>query len=258
MSLYALILGFVEGLTEFLPVSSTFHLLMVGHLIGWKITNFTSFFDIVIQGAAILPVLFLFGKEWFQDKNALIKLATAFVPTAIVGFVLHNVIKEVLFVDRGLMLTAFASVGLLFFFVEWLVKRGKLKLHKTIAQLSYAEAILIGLFQAMAVLPGVSRAGAVIIGMLLLGYRRDESAKFSFMLAVPTILAASGLDIIKMRNELSAITTDQTMALVIGCVTAFLSSFIIVRWFIGYLRGHSLNVFGWYRLIAAAIFFMLS
>lgn len=255
--LHAFILGIVEGFTEFLPISSTFHLLFAGKLLGTPENSFTEFFAVFVQGAAMIPVILLFWREWFQNPKLLQKVAVAFVPTAIVGFVLHKVIKEVLFQSNSAMLVAFVLVALVFFFVEWLVSSGKLKLHKALTTMTYGEATMIGLWQAAAVLPGVSRAGAVIVALMLMGYRRDEAAKFSFMLAVPTILAAAGYDFLKMRGELAGMPPDSWSALAVGCVAAFLSSLVIVRWFIGYLRGHSLASFGWYRILAATILLLL-
>lgn len=250
---HAFILGIVEGLTEFLPISSTFHLLFAGKLLHLEQTAFSNFFDVFIQGAAMIPVVIVFGKEWFRDRALLMKVGAAFVPTAIVGFVLHKVIKEVLFTNNALMLAAFAGVGLLFIVVEWLIHTGKIKVTKSLAELTIAQAAMVGLWQATAVLPGVSRAGAVMIGLLLMGYRHDEAAKFSFMLAVPTILAAAGYDFLKMRGELGLLSTDALIPLAMGCAAAFFSSLLIVRWFIEYLKKHSLAEFGWYRIVAAGV-----
>jgi undecaprenyl-diphosphatase len=134
-----------------------------------------------------------------------------------------------------------------------LIQTGKITVSKSLAELSFAQAGMIGLWQATAVLPGVSRAGAVMIGLLLMGYRQDEAAKFSFMLAVPTIIAAAGFDFLKMRGELSVLSVEAFTPLIIGCAAAFFTSLLIVRWFIGYLKKHSLAAFGWYRIAAAGL-----
>lgn len=249
----AIILGIVEGLTEFLPISSTFHLLFANQIMGMPLTDFAKFFDVFIQSAAILSVVVLFGKEWLTDWDFLKKVAVSFIPTAIVGLVLHKVIKDVFFDSNLLMISAFLIVGILFVVVEALVKKGTLKTEKKHTSLTYTEAVLIGVFQALAVVPGVSRAGAVIVGMMVLGYRRDEAAKYSFSLAVPTILAASALDLIKMRSTISGLETANLLPLLIGSVAAFISAFFIVKWFIQFLKHRSLNVFGGYRLIVGAL-----
>jgi len=247
--LHALILGIIEGLTEFLPISSTFHLLFASKLLGITQTEFSKFFDVFIQAGAILAVVVLFFKDWFKDIELLKKVAVSFVPTAIVGFVLHQVIKDVFFESERLMIASFLIVGFLFLMVESRIKKGTLNLNKSLVTLSYSQAVLIGLFQAMAVVPGVSRAGAVIVGMMVLGFRREDAAKYSFTLAVPTILAAALLDVVKMRENLSLMDSANTMALAVGFVAAFLSALIIIKWFIQFLRSNSLSVFAWYRWV---------
>jgi undecaprenyl-diphosphatase len=246
-----IILGIIEGVTEFLPISSTFHLLFATKVLGLPESEFSKFFDVFIQAGAILPVIFLFGKEWFKDRVQLQKVAVSFIPTAIIGLVLHKVIKNVFFESPLLMLGVFIAVGLGFFLIEWLVQKKKLQLTRTIADLTYTQAVVIGIAQACAVVPGVSRAGAVILGMMLLGIKRDEAAKYSFTLAVPTILAAAALDVIK-TNPAVVMDSANLVTLAVGFVVAFLSSLVIIKWFINYLRQHSLNIFGIYRVIVGA------
>ena len=251
--LHAALLGIIEGLTEFLPISSTFHLLFASRLLGIATTEFNKFFDVFIQAGAILAVLVVFGKEWLADRQLWIKLAASFLPTAVVGLVLHKVIKDVFFESPMLMIAVFIGVGVLFLALEWMIKAGKIKLEKSILDITLAQAVLIGLAQAAAVLPGVSRAGAVMVFMMLLGVKRDEAAKYSFSLAVPTILAAAALDAIKLKDTNVVLGSSEYMVLVVGTVTAFFSAFIVIKWFIQFLRGHSLSSFGWYRILAGAL-----
>jgi undecaprenyl-diphosphatase len=254
---HSFLLGIIEGVTEFLPISSTFHLIFSTKLLGLPESDFIKFFTVFIQAGAILPVLFLYGKEWFKEKKFLINVAVSFIPTAIIGFLLHKIIKGVFFESELLMLAAFAVVGLGFIVVEKCIKLGWLKTERDIDTITYWQAALIGIFQACAVLPGVSRAGAVIVGMMLLGFKRDQAAKYSFSLAVPTILAAALLDIVKMDSSALLFAQSEWLTLTVGFVTALVSAFIIIRWFVNYLRKNSLVAFGVYRLLAVAVLLIL-
>ncbi len=252
----AIILGMVEGVTEFLPISSTFHQIFASKLLGISQNEFTSLFEVFIQAGAILSVVILYFKDISSDQNLLKKTLTAFVPTAIIGLVLYKVIKQVFFTTPLLMLGVFIGMGVVFIILEYLVKHKKIDPHKHISTLSYKDALVIGIIQAAAVIPGVSRAGAVLVGMMFLRYRRDDSAKFSFILAVPTILAASALDLFKGRSLLME-NTHKIPLLLVGSVTAFISSYFVIKWFIDYLKKNSLAVFGIYRLIVGVILFFL-
>jgi undecaprenyl-diphosphatase len=255
--IHAVILGVVEGATEFLPISSTFHLLMASRLLGIEQTEFAKFFDVFIQAGAILAVVVLFAREWFGSIDFLKKIAVSFIPTAIVGFLLHEVITGVFFESFRFMITVFMVVGVAFIFLERHFAKRTVHQEKTIEEMSWKEAVIIGLAQAAAVFPGVSRAGAVIIAMLLLRYRRDEAAKYSFTLAVPTILSAAALDTIKMRELIMTTGGQELMILLIGSVTAFLSALVVIKWFIHFLRQRTFVSFGWYRIVAGAVLFFL-
>lgn len=253
----AIVLGIIEGVTEFLPISSTFHLLMATKLMGLTQTEFSKFFDVFIQAGAILAVVVIFAKEWFSNTDMLKKVVAAFIPTAIVGLLLHDVIKNVFFSSFQAMTVIFIVVGFLFLLIEqWLCKQPT-ALKKTVADMTWMHAVLIGTAQALAIMPGVSRAGAVILIMLLMGYDREDAAKFSFTLAVPTILAAAGLDLLKSRELLTQTGGSELTLLVIGSVAAFISAFIVVKWFIHFLRTQTFRLFGFYRIFAGAILFLL-
>ena len=242
-------LGIVEGITEFLPISSTFHLIFVGKILGVPQNEFTSLFEVFIQSGAILSVVFLYFKDIIKDMELAKKALASFIPTAIVGLVLHKIIKTVFFQSSWLMIAVFFIMAIVFFVVEYLIRSKKLKVEKNIAQVDYKMAVLIGLAQSLAVIPGVSRAGSVIVAMMFLGVRRDEAAKYSFILSIPTIFAASALDLFQMRHVVSS-NMNNAGLLLIGFVVAFASSYGIVKWFIGYLQKHSLDTFGWYRIVA--------
>lgn len=254
--LQAIILGIVEGLTEFLPVSSTFHLIWTARLLGIPQTDFQKLFEVFIQGGAILAIFVLYWQVAKKEFELLKKVAVAFVPTAVVGLLMYKVIKDVFFAQTWIMLVVFIIVGLVFFLAEFLIKKEHLKLTKNLTSLTYKQAVLIGLLQALAVMPGVSRAGAVIVSMMFLQFKREESAKFSFLLAVPTILAASGYDLVKMRSQLSGGATHIEL-LLIGTLVAFVSAYFVVKWFVTFLQHNSLNSFGWYRVVAGVLLFFV-
>lgn len=246
--LQSLILGIVEGLTEFLPISSTFHLIVSARLLALNSSDFLKLFEVVIQSGAIFALLFIYTKTLLKDKKLLLNVFYSFIPTALVGLSLHKIIKTVFFESNWLMLSVFIAMGLIFLILE----RYSLKLTKDCHSLTPKQALLIGLAQACSVVPGVSRAGSVIVAMMLLGYKRDEAAKYTFLLSLLTIFAASALDLFQGRAALIAYT-DGWLLLVIGFITALLSAYLVVKWFTEYLKTHTLAIFGWYRLAVAGL-----
>lgn len=254
--IHSIILGITEGLTEFLPVSSTFHLIWMSRLLMLPQSDFVKLFEVAIQGGAILAVIMLFWREVVTDQELLKKLMLSFIPTAAVGFVLYTIIKGVFFDSIFFTTSVFIVVGVLFLIIEYLIRHQILFPTKSIAALTYAGALGIGLFQSLAVIPGISRAGAVLVGMMILGYDRSESAKYSFMLAVPTVLMASAYDLYKMRDMLTMQSNTITLLLV-GSLVAGVFGLLSVRWLVGYLQHHSLAVFGWYRIILGIILLLL-
>ena len=254
--LQSIIFGIVEGITEFLPVSSTFHLIWTSKFLGLTQSDFTKLFEVFIQGGAVLAVIFLYFKEVMKDRQLIIKLILSFIPTALVGFLMYKIIKGVFFESTQTITIAFILVGIVFLVVEYLIQKEWLKLEKNIAKLSYGQAILIGVVQSLSVLPGVSRAGAVILGMMFFKFKRSEAAKYSFMLSVPTILAASLYDFYKMQ-EVVFESTDKLGILLIGFAVAFVSAYVGVKWLTDFLQNHSLSFFGWYRIILGIILLLL-
>ncbi len=248
----AAILGVVEGITEFLPISSTFHLIFASKFLGIAQTDFSKLFEVFIQAGAILSVALLYFTDVVKYKELDKKVLASFFPTAVVGLLLYKIIKNVFFESQILMLGVFVIVGIIFIVLEKYVKKGKIKLEKDVKDISYKEAVIIGLCQSFAVIPGVSRAGAVMVTMMFLKYRRDKSAYYSFLLAVPTILAASFFDLFEMRKVVLR-NLNNGLLLIVGFIFAFASSYFIVKWFINFLKKNSLAIFGIYRILLAII-----
>lgn len=245
----AVLLGIVEGLTEFIPVSSTFHLIVSARILGRAEGEFAKLFEVFIQSGAILAVLVLFWKRLSRDKALWGKIVAAFLPTVVLGVLAYRMIKEVFFDSYHWMIGIFVLVGIIFLGFEKLVKRGLFSPQKPMAELTYGNAVLIGLAQALAFFPGVSRAGAVILVMMVLGFRRDDSAAFSFFLAVPTILAAGLYDLYKTKDVLLQ-SMSNIPILAFGFLAAFVVAILALKWLLRYLQSHTLNLFGYYRIAA--------
>lgn len=246
----ALILGTLEGLTEFLPVSSTGHLIIAGHLLGW--TNDTSkVFKIVIQLGAVLAVCWAYRRRLLHllthvhtdpvERRLAINLLIAFVPAAVLGVLLHHTIKALLF---GPITVAAALVagGVLILLIE---RRPQAPSVGSIDAIDTRLALKLGLAQAAALFPGVSRSGATIVGGLWLGLSRTAAAEFSFFLAIPTMFAATAYDLLKSRELLHA--ADLTV-FAVGFVTAFVTGLLAVRLFLAWVSRNSFAVFAWYRI----------
>ncbi len=250
--LQAIILGIVEGLTEFLPISSTAHLLVANRLLGLEIDSFVKSFDIFIQLGAILAVVVLYVRRFIVERRTLIAVAAAFIPTAIIGLLLYPVVKSLLLDSLFLVAWALIIGGLcLILFERWHKKRSE-----GTQTVSNKNAAAIGLFQALALIPGVSRAGATIIGGLALGISRKTIVEFSFLLAVPTMAAAVGLDLLKSDFTFSS---NEWLLLAIGFVAAFLTALAAIRFFLSFIERRDFTLFGWYRIAlgAAIIIFLL-
>lgn len=239
--MHAAVLGIVEGLTEFLPISSTAHMILTSRILGLEQTEFVKFFIVFIQIGAIAAVLFLYFKRFF-DRTLITRLMVSFIPTATVGYVLYKIIKTVFFESQLLIALSLIVVGVIFIVIERRNPRGS----KTMAQLSFKTAILVGLAQSLSVIPGVSRAGIVMIAMMGMGFKRDESAQYSFMLALPTLAAAALYDLTKSNPSNLGISELQLLS--VGMVTAFVVAYLSMKWFVGYLQKQKLTSFGFYRI----------
>lgn len=255
MSLFhAFILGIVEGLTEFLPVSSTAHLILLSHLLKIPQTDFQKLFEVVIQSGAILAILFLYFQYLMVNKFLWIKIFFSFLPTAFIGMVFYKVIKNIFFDSVLLILFSLFFLGLVFILIEWIIKRKKITLKKNLKEMNLWEAFIIGLFQSVAIIPGVSRAGAVILTMFFLRFKRQEAAIYSFLLALPTIFSASIYDLSKSKE---LIFETNIFYLMVGFFTAFIFAWISVKWFINFLQKKTLTFFGYYRILLSILMFLI-
>ncbi len=250
--LTALALGLVEGVTEFLPVSSTGHLIVIGDLLGFS-GNFSKLFDVVIQLGAILAVCWLYrAKLWHTavtlggdraSQRFTLNVLLAFLPAVVIGFAAHDFIKRVLF-SPLVVAWAFILGGVAILLVE---RYRPAATADSIESMPAPTALKIGLFQCLAMIPGTSRSGATIVGALLLGVTREAATEFSFFLAIPTMAGATALDLWKARHE--AFGAEWTM-IAIGFVVAFLSALLVVRGLVGFVSRHGFAPFAWYRIVA--------
>jgi len=240
----AIILGFVEGLTEFLPISSTGHLIVVSSFLGLEQTNAHKAFEVTIQLGSILAVLFLFVKRLLVDKMLWVKIIIAFLPTAIFGFLFYKTIKALFGVESVAIMLIIG--GFIFLIVEYFRRNHDDSKDKTIDDLTIKEALIIGLFQSLSMVPGTSRSGATMIGGLFTGLSRKSAAEFSFLLAIPTMFVATFYDLFKNRNDM---IIDDYSLLAVGFVTAFVVAFFTVKAVINFLTTHTFIVFGIYRII---------
>ena len=245
----AILLGALEGVTEFLPVSSTGHLILASQLLGIQQTAAHKAFEVSIQLGSILAVLFLYAKHLMNDKTLWIKLMVAFVPTGVLGLLLYKHIKALFGVETvSFMLIA---GGLVFLLVEYIRRDKAIDSGKGLDELTYKEAFFIGLFQSISMVPGTSRSGATIIGGLFLGLKRKAAAEFSFLLAIPTMIVATAYDLFKHRHGM---VVDDYSMLAVAFVTAFIFAFFTVKMFVSFVSRHTFTPFAIYRIIVGAIF----
>jgi undecaprenyl-diphosphatase len=244
----AFILGIVEGITEFLPISSTGHLILTSKLLSISQNEFTKSFEIVIQSGAILSIILIYLRKIISNPKMILYMIIGFIPSGVFGLLFYKFIKQYLFSTFvvSLMLIIW---GIIFILVEFLLKGRYYKL-----QIDAKTALLIGFFQCFALIPGTSRSGATIIGGMLLGLSRKDATEFSFLLSVPTIIIASAYDLIK---EKSIIFNSDIHVLLVGFITSFIFAYISVKWLINFVSKHSLVVFGIYRIIIGIIFLLL-
>lgn len=246
----AVVLGVVEGISEFLPISSTGHLILASHLLGIEQTEFLKTFDIVIQLGAILAALLLYGKTLLTSWQVTLRVAVAFVPTAIIGLLLHDLVKSVFLESDLIVVMALALGGAFLIGFEHFYRRPP-SAHTDLRRIPVPNALLIGVGQSLAMLPGVSRSAATVVSGLLLGMDRKAVVEFSFLLAIPTMAAATGLDLLKSQ---AGFTRQEFLLLAAGFVTAFAVALVAIRWLLSYVQHHTFTAFGVYRLALAAVY----
>lgn len=259
--LKVILIGIIEGITEWLPISSTGHMLLFDEFITLKMSeSFKEMFFVVIQLGAILAVVVLYFKKLFPlsfENGKIIlehsilkmwfKIAAACLPSAILGFLLDDFLEQ--YFGNALTISIMLIFyGILFILIENCNKSRVARLDDVV-YIDYKTAVLIGLFQSLAMIPGTSRSGATIIGALLLGVSRTAAAEFSFFLAVPTMLGASALKLLKFGFDFSS---DELLFLLIGMLTAFLVSLAAIKFLMNFVRNHSFKSFGWYRIALGA------
>jgi len=254
-ALQSIIIAIVEGLTEFLPISSTGHMIITEKIIHLEPTEFSKVFTVAIQLGAILAVVVLYWRKFFNFSRwqFYLKLAIAVVPALALGFLLSKKIDALL--ESSLTVAISMRDGeVILSFVENLFK------HPTIhseEKISYPKAFFIGVWQCVAMIPGVSRSAASIIGGMQQKLTRSEAAEFSFFLAVPTMLAATVYKVYKYYSEAGSFSSNEIKQLAIGNAVAFVVALLAIRFFIGFLKKHGFRIWGWYRIIIGSLLLVL-
>ncbi len=247
----AIILGIVEGLSEFLPISSTGHLILAAKLLGLEQSGFLPSFEVVIQLGAILAIIALYWRKLFLDRAIMSRIAVALLPAVVIGGVFYSSIKK-LFDSEMTVVSALFLGGILIILFE-LFHKEKPDAEDDLSTLPYRTAFLVGAFQALSVVPGVSRAGATILGGLALGMKRRATVEFSFLLAVPTMIAATAIDLTKNGANFAS---SEWGLLSVGFIVAFFVAILAVKFFLRFVESHTFIAFGVYRMIVAALFFL--
>lgn len=252
--IHVVFLSVIEGITEFLPISSTGHLILASKLLGIPTTEFTKSFDIFIQLGAIMAVVSLYFRRVLSEPKIIKPIIIAFIPTGILGVLLYKTIKTYLLNNDMVVVAALAGVGLILIGLEWYWKSHPQKHTATLTTLSVKTLITIGLFQSFSMIPGVSRAGATIVGGMLSGLSRKDAVELSFLLAVPTMAAATGLDLLKNAH---AFTPGELVMLATGFVVSWITAFIVIKGFIRFVTTSTFTGFGIYRIIVAGLYWTI-
>lgn len=250
--LQAILLSLVEGITEFLPVSSTGHLILTANLLQIPQTDFVKSFEIIIQLGAICAVIFLYWRTLLQGRKVWERILAAFLPTAVLGFVLYSLVKQFLLGNEYITLAALFLGGIVLIILELLYKE---KDHHvdTITQMSLKQAFFIGIFQSIAMIPGISRSAATIMGGLFLGTKRTAAVEFSFLLAIPTMAAATALDLTKSNFSF---TLHEWTLVGIGFLGSFVVAVLAIKFFLRFIKTHTFIPFGIYRIVLSILFWL--
>ena len=270
--LKAVLFGIVEGITEWLPVSSTGHLILLDEFVKLKVSEaFYEMFQVVIQLGAILAVIVLFfhklnpfsaKKDSVQKKDTWslwFKVIVAVIPSAVIGLLLDDWM-DAHFYNYVVVAIMLIVYGVAFLFVEKWNARRKFRITE-VSAIDYRTAILMGAFQCLSLIPGTSRSGSTILGAIILGVSRSAGAEFSFFMAIPTMLGASALKLLKFLMEGVNATSTELMVLITGCVISFIVSLLVIKGLMEYVRKHSFSVFGIYRIVLGAavlVYFLLT
>ena len=248
----AFIIALIEGVTEFLPVSSTGHMILADSLMKISDPEFAKTFEIFIQLGAILAVLLLYIRRFFVSATIYVKLFVAFFPTGVVGFLAYKTIKYYLFNPLTVSLSLITGGIVLILLDRWSAKKESRYIN--VEDISYGGALTIGFIQCLSMIPGVSRAAATIFGGIFSGFNRKQAAEFSFLLAIPTMFAASGYDLLKEKDN---IHSEDLLTLLFGAAIAFIVAVFAVKGFIAFLNRYGFKHFGYYRIIIGIIFLIL-
>ena len=253
--LQALILAIIEGITEYLPVSSTGHMIITSSVMGIASDDFTKLFTIVIQLGAILSVVVLYFKRFFQTWDFYLKLLVAFLPAVVLGLLLNDVIDELL---ESPVTVAISLVigGFILLKVDTWFKSSESAPDND--KISYLTALKIGFFQTIAMIPGVSRSGATIVGGMSQKINRKTAAEFSFFLAVPTMFGATAKKLFDYYQDGLVLTTQQINLLLIGNIVAFIVAMFAIKSFIDYLSKNGFKIFGYYRILIGLVILVLN
>lgn len=261
-TIVAALLGLLEGLTEFIPVSSTGHILLAGHFLGFDSAGKS--FEVVIQLGAVLAILTLYSARLYavfrdaphdrQARRFILSVLLAFMPAVVIGVMAHGFIKEVLFETPMLIAVMLILGGIVLIFVDRIAPE---PMHEDAMRLPISMAVKIGFCQCVAMIPGVSRSGATIVGALMLGASKRAAAEFSFFLSMPTMAGAFAYDLYQNRDVLD---TSAMGEIAVGFVMAFLSAVVVVRVLLGYVSRHGYALFGWWRIAvgSVALVFLIS
>jgi undecaprenyl-diphosphatase len=249
-TIQAIILAIIEGITEFLPISSTGHMIIVSSFFGIEHDEFTKLFTIVIQLGAILSVVVLYFKRFFQTFDFYFKLLVAFIPAVVLGLLFSKKIDALLESPVTVAVTLLIGGILLLKVDDWFTNKEEIQ---TTDNISYLQAFKIGLFQCLAMVPGVSRSGASIVGGMSQKLSRTTAAEFSFFLAVPTMLGATAKKCYDYYKDGLVLSDDQINLLIIGNIVAFVVALIAIKSFIGFLTKHGFKMFGYYRIVAGIV-----
>lgn len=249
----AIILAIIEGITEFLPVSSTGHMILADAFMEIQDREFAKTFEIIIQLGAIMAVAVLYIKRFFVSIDIYLKLIAAFIPTGIIGLLAYKTIKTYLFNPFVVSVALIVGGVILILLDKW--TDNKKSNYEKLENISYINAMKIGLFQCLSMIPGVSRAAASIFGGIFAGFDRKLATEFSFLLAIPTMLAASGKDLWESKDM---IHSDNIKLLAIGGIVAFVFAALAVKGFIAFVQKYGFKHFGYYRIILGILFLSIS